>query len=180
VSFHSPPKSCMKLSFINRMVMSLSTFGAGLHMRSEEMDSLKPLADAVVTLVILANDFYSWDKEQRTHIRMGHSRTPANAISIVMASESIDASAARSAIKKKVAKLEEEYLTAKEEYFSVMHRSFAEKKYVSLLEGVYTCMVLWGSTCSRYNPSAPIAKRENYDLSAKEYPGCWKTLRGLE
>ncbi|KAK5999230.1 Quiannulatene synthase [Cladobotryum mycophilum] len=125
----------------------MTVFGHGTRMTSEEFDLMKPLLHRAERVMLLANDFYSWQKEKTQDINR-----ITNLVLFYMKSEALSEQDAISKVKQMIIDEESHFITMRSE-FCATHPDLAPhlRRLVNSLEPAIAGYHYWSATCPRYN-----------------------------
>lgn len=110
-----------------------------------------------MTVMVLANDYYSFDKEYDEYISLPGSEEPRNSICLLMKQHGKTLPEARLFLKQKMLGLEQEYRSNRKEY-EATHQNMPTdlRKFLDAAEYAGSGAFYWCSVCPRYNAFVPF------------------------
>ncbi|KAH8627052.1 hypothetical protein IG631_19070 [Alternaria alternata] len=120
----------------------------------EEEKLIEPVLKPYYEIMILTNDYFSWETEYTTFLRSNEKVVVRNAVPLFMEWYSMSCQEAKVALKEKIKSLEDDYCSLKAGLFSqyqIPGSSPAVMRWFEILEGVLAGNIFWSKTCPRYN-----------------------------
>jgi geranylgeranyl pyrophosphate synthase len=154
-------------------------FSMGMNISDEESELVKPIFDAATEGLLLANDYWSWEREWRA-FKAGETKRVVNAVEVVARTRSLPIEEAQDAVKEMIIKSEGEFVRRRDELYR-LHPTLSTK----LKRWIETCGLAisgnhyWCSACPRQNawrqeeltgilPKQKSAKRPNSDVDPED------------
>lgn len=153
---------------VRRFWFGVVTFGMGLHIPEEEIETCRTLMEPAWIAVGLANDVFSWPKERDVSRSMGLDHV-VNAVWVLMQEHSISEEEATRRCRELSAQCVAKYVETV--YRVIEDESFSAglRKYIEAMQYSISGNIVWSKTCPRYNPGAEF-NREQLDWLANGVP----------
>ncbi|CAN9205305.1 unnamed protein product [Alternaria alternata] len=135
-------------------LFAVARFGSNFSLTKEEEKLIEPVLKPYYEIMILTNDYFSWETEYTTFLRSNEKVVVRNAVPLFMEWYSMSCQEAKVALKEKIKSLEDDYCSLKAEFFSqyqIPGSSPAIMRWFEILEGVLAGNIFWSKTCPRFN-----------------------------
>ncbi|GAB7325549.1 hypothetical protein MBLNU13_g09550t2 [Cladosporium sp. NU13] len=144
-------------------------FAMGAKVSEEQRQDVDHITRPVMTAMVLANDYYSFDKEYDEYLSVPGSEEPRNSICLLMKQHEKTLSEARLFLKQKMIELEQEYSSNRQDY-EATHPDMPTdlKKFLDAAEFAGSGAVYWCCVCPRYNDFVPFKKQLGMGLDGDE------------
>jgi len=142
-----------------RFYLEFCRFAMGVKVSEEQRQDVDHITRPVMTAMVLANDYYSFDKEYDEYLSLPGSEEPRNSISLLMKQHDKTLPEARLFLQQKMVELEQEYLSNRGKYEGTHHDMPTDlRKFLDAAEFAGSGAVYWCSVCPRYNDFVPFEK----------------------
>lgn len=139
--------------------MGMHYFCSEVVVTKEEKASAQHVIAAAENVLMLTNDYYSWEKEHREYMTCGQTGHLTNAVAVLMKSREIDASAAKSLLREELIRYEQIFCDTRDRYMSKANPEPGILRLVTLLELGIPGNGIWHATSARYHEPAPLPTR---------------------
>ncbi|CAN9195833.1 unnamed protein product [Alternaria alternata] len=99
-------------------LFAVARFGSNFSLTKEEEKLIEPVLKPYYEIMILTNDYFSWETEYTTFLRSNEKVVVRNAVPLFMEWYSMSCQEAKVALKEKIKSLEDDYCSLKAEFFS--------------------------------------------------------------
>lgn len=130
--------------------LSIFRWGTGIYLTPEEENIAGPMSYTAYAALALTNDLFSWEKEYRAHLESNGQVPLVNAVYIVMLSDSLTESAAKTVIRAEIKAHEEHFCGLREQYEANPNRSEPIVRWLELLEHSMAGNFAWSLQTPRY------------------------------
>ena len=123
----------------------------GMNISEEETESVKDIFNAATKALLLANDYWSWEREYRS-FTAGDTKRLVNSIEVLARTRSLSIEEAQEAVKQMIIEAESEYVQCRDEFYR-LHPALP----IKLRRWIETCGLAvsgnhyWCSACPRQN-----------------------------
>lgn len=126
-------------------------FSMGIEISEEEKESVKDIFDAATEGLLLANDYWSWEREYRS-FKAGDTKRLVSSIEVLVRTRSLSIEEAQKVVKEMIIDAESEYVRRRNEMYR-LHPNIS----IKLRRWIETCGLAvsgnhyWCSACPRQN-----------------------------
>jgi ophiobolin F synthase len=148
-----------------RFYLEFCRFAMGVKVSEEQREAVDHITRPIMTVMVLANDYYSYDKEHDEYLSLPGSEEPRNSISLLMKQHGKTLPEARLFLQEKMVEFEQEYLSNRKEY-DAKHQDIPTdlRKFLDAAELAGSGAFYWCSVCPRYNDFLPFEKQLGVEL----------------
>lgn len=126
-------------------------FSLGMHISPEEHELVQPIIDAATRGLLLANDYFSWEREYR-ELQSGQSKRIVSAVEMFIRTKDLSIEAAKDEVKMMIIESEREFCRLRDELCST-HPGFSPKlrRWIDCAGLAVSGNHYWCSACPRQN-----------------------------
>ncbi|KAI3395455.1 hypothetical protein diail_1318 [Diaporthe ilicicola] len=126
-------------------------FSLGMHMSPKEYELVQPIIDAATRGLLLANDYFSWEREYR-ELQSGHSKRMVSAVELFIRTQGLSIEAAKDEVKRMIIESEREFCRLRDELCTA-HPDLSPKlrRWIDCAGLAVSGNHYWCSACPRQN-----------------------------
>lgn len=126
-------------------------FSLGMHISPEEHELVQPIIDAATRGLLLANDYFSWEREYR-ELQSGQSQRMVSAVEMFIRTRGLSIEAAKDEVKRMIIESEEEFCRLRDELCRT-HPELSPKlmRWIDCAGLAVSGNHYWCSACPRQN-----------------------------
>lgn len=126
-------------------------FSLGMHISPEEHELVQPIIDAATRGLLLANDYFSWEREYR-ELQSGQSKRMVSAVELFIRTRGLSIKAAKDEVKRMIIESEGEFCQLRDELYST-HPDISPKlrRWIDCAGLAVSGNHYWCSACPRQN-----------------------------
>lgn len=140
-------------------MFGVTTFAMALRLTKEELEVCREIVRPAWNSVILANDFFSWQKEYDALPQDDNSPFMVNGVWILMQEHSTTIDIAKELCLDRIRSCSKEYRCLKTEYETTHQVSLDMRRLLLMMEAFIAGNLVWSLECPRYNFSGTISRR---------------------
>lgn len=126
-------------------------FSLGMHISPEEHELVQPIIDAATRGLLLANDYFSWEREYR-ELQSGQSKRMVSAVELFIRTRGLSIKTAKDEVKRMIIESEGEFCQLRDELYST-HPDISPKlrRWIDCAGLAVSGNHYWCSACPRQN-----------------------------
>ncbi|CAG7927668.1 unnamed protein product [Penicillium olsonii] len=140
--------------------MALVSLSMDFYRTAEETAQTSSITNAAYEAWVLANDYFSWEKEHNNYESRGSTGHIVSAVFLFMKCYDIDSSAAKRMLRDEIVAREERYCQLKADYLGRGDATKRIMRWLQLLDDVTAGNFAWSMTTARYHEDAEDAYPE--------------------
>lgn len=127
-------------------------FSQGMHISPEEHELVQPIIDAATRGLLLANDYFSWEREYR-ELQSGHSKRIVSAVEMFIRTRGLSIEAAKDEVKRMIIESEQEFCRLRDELCRTHPGGLSPKlrRWIDCAGLAVSGNHYWCSACPRQN-----------------------------
>ncbi|KAL2858986.1 isoprenoid synthase domain-containing protein [Aspergillus pseudodeflectus] len=140
----------------------LGAWGAGIRCTAEEIESVRKIIDIGGIAGVLANDYYSFNKEFDEHSRAGTIERMQNGVALLMREYGYSEEEAREILKKEINKMEQQFMDMYLTWLNgPVQKSRGLIQYLTMVLCLYSGTMFWMAHGARYHRTDLITTAED-------------------
>ncbi|KAH7051136.1 geranylgeranyl pyrophosphate synthase [Macrophomina phaseolina] len=126
-------------------------FSLGMHISEAEHQLVQPIIDAATQGLLLANDYFSWEREYR-ELQTGHSKRMVSAVELLVRTKGLSIETAKDAVKEMIISAEREFCLRRDELYRTQPDiSLKLRRWIDCAGLAVSGNHYWCSACPRQN-----------------------------
>ena len=126
-------------------------FSMGMEISEEEKESVKDIFDAATEGLLLANDYWSWEREYRS-FKAGNTKKLVSSIEVLVRTRSLSIEEAQKVVKEMIINAENEYVRRRNEMYQLQPNiSIKLRRWIETCGLAVSGNHYWCSACPRQN-----------------------------
>lgn len=138
------------IQFNVSFIHALAKYGAKVHLTPEQDESVREFTELQIDIFCLANDLYSFEKENAAHRVAGRTGYFLNAVHLVQHLFSLNTAAAKDKLRREIYEREVRYCELKEKFVVEKSPGLDVLHWLAILEAQIAGNVFAGITLPRY------------------------------